>query len=185
MELKICRPDKLDNHGFTLPELITTVAVIGIIASIALPAFSKWLPGHRLRKSVQELYSNLYLAKMLAIKENQNYRIVFKNEAKDIYCIEDSDGNVYKTVSLNGPDIPGSICYGHGNAKISATVSGSSFPGDGISYSYNKASFNSRGLGKSGYIYLTNSNGAAYAVGTWASGIVVLKKWDEETESWK
>jgi len=49
-----------------------------------------------------------------------------------------------------------------------------SFPGD-------RVVFNSRGMTTGtlgGYAYLKNDRNACYAVGTWSSGIVVLRKWN-------
>ena len=162
--------------GYTLSEVIVTVFIIGILASIAIPGFAKFLPDYRLRIAAQELYSNLHHTKMAAIKANRSFRIVFKTGKNGSYFIEKPDGTVERTVSLNPENDSNDVFFGCGSATKGATTSGRAAPDDGVSYSYNKASFNSEGLGKSGYIYLCNSKGAAYAIGTWASGIIVLKK---------
>lgn len=171
--------------GYTLSELIVTILIIGILASIAIPGFAKLLPDYRLRIAVQELYSNIHHAKMMAIKENRSIRVVFKTGENGSYRIVKPDGTVERTVSLNKDDASGNIFFGCGSATKGATVSGGTAPVDGVSYSYNKATFNSEGLGKSGYVYLCNRKGRAYAIGTWASGIIVLKKWNNSTNSWE
>lgn len=183
MESEICSR-KISCRGFTLVELITTVLILGVLASFAIPAFSNWLPDYRLRNTAQELYSNMQLIKMIAIKENNIYRLVFTSGDNDFYIMERPDGTVEKTINLNHDESSCDVFFGCGDATKAATVSGGPVPDDGVSYTYNKATFNSRGLGKSGYIYLTNGKGTAYAVGTWSSGIIVLKKWDNSTESW-
>ena len=59
------------DSGFSLVELLAVIAVIAIAASIGVPAFSAWIPDYRLRNIVNELHSDMYLAKMKAIKENK------------------------------------------------------------------------------------------------------------------
>ncbi len=171
--------------GYTLSELIITIFIISVLTSIAIPGFTKWLPGYKLRIAAQELYSNIHHAKMLAIKENISCRLVFAPDDNGYYIIERNDGSIERTVFLNRNGDSIDIRFGSGDAEKAANTSGGTAPEDGISYSYNKATFNSRGLGKSGYVYLCNRNGGAYAVGTWASGVIILKKWNKLTDSWE
>ena len=77
--------------GYTLSEVIVTILIIGILASIAIPGFAKLLPDYRLRIAVQELYSNIHHAKMMAIKANRSFRIVFKTGENGSYLIENPD----------------------------------------------------------------------------------------------
>ena len=172
--------------GFTLLELMIIIAILTILGSLAIPAYSAWLPNYRLKNAARDLYSNMYLAKMLAIKENSSYKIIFTTTGDNRYVIERPDGSFEKEVYLSDYDSNGDIEFGCGNATKTATVSGSPIESgyDGVSYGYNKATFNSRGLGSSGYVYIANGNGTAYAVGTWSSGIIVLKRWNESTDSW-
>lgn len=185
MRRKKCIIRKSTDNGFTLIELIVIITIMGILTTIAIPVFSKWLPDYALRRTVMALYSDMHLAKIKAIKGNSVFRIEFLPGGADLYRIVDPDGTIVKTVNLSAPDEGYSICYGCGNATKKATTSGGTVPEDGISYTSNNVSFNPRGFGKMGYVYLTNSKGTAYAIGTWASGIVILKKWNKATGSWE
>jgi prepilin-type N-terminal cleavage/methylation domain-containing protein len=66
-----------DEIGFTITEVIVVCAIIGIIASIGIPGFSRWLPNDRLRLAAQELLSSFQLAKTTAIKRNTNCTVIF------------------------------------------------------------------------------------------------------------
>ena len=56
--------------GFTLPELLSVVAIVAILASVAAPAFSSMVAGARARSASSELYAALSRARSEAIKRN-------------------------------------------------------------------------------------------------------------------
>ncbi len=65
------------NSGYTLTELMVTIAVIAILASLAIPNFIAWLPNYRLRSGAEEIQSTLQLARVTAIKENATATVTF------------------------------------------------------------------------------------------------------------
>lgn len=60
------------NKGFSMIELLVVVAIVGIIASMAVPAFNNVLQRNRLKTVVQSLQDDLQHARTLAIKQSQN-----------------------------------------------------------------------------------------------------------------
>lgn len=174
-----------DNHarGFTIMELVSAVSILGILSLIAIPAFSSWLPEYKLKSAVRDLYSNMQLAKMMSIKNNGKYRVIFDTGENGSYSIVSPDGATERSISFLNYDKGGGIGFGLGKATASV---GSSMPEDGVSYQYNKVSFSPRGVGSGmGYVYIENNKGTAYAVGTWITGIIVLKKWNDSMGAWE
>jgi prepilin-type N-terminal cleavage/methylation domain-containing protein len=149
--------------GFTLIELTIVIVLLAILAGVGVPSFLSWLPKYRLKRAARDLYSNLQLAKMTAIKANKDCRVnYYKNP--DRYTID----LLNKTI------------------KLSEYKSGITFCGpNDQTFAVPGITFNSRGTGNSGYAYLTNSGHTAYyRVGPLTSGAVKLQKWGGGT-SWK
>lgn len=59
------------NKGFTLIELMVTLAVLGIIAAMAAPSFGNMLNKQNLNKSSQELITTLNKARSIAVLERR------------------------------------------------------------------------------------------------------------------
>lgn len=175
----------LQCKGFSLLELLFVLCIAGILATIATPVFSTWIPDYRLRGMAKELYADMHLAKMRSIKENDKYRIVFNTGEKNSYNFIKADGAIEKTVLFNPEDSDSFVSFGCGDAKKDATKAGDTPPSDGVSYTDNAVTFNPRGTGTSGYVYLANSKGSSYAVGTLSSGVIFIKKWDSKNQAWK
>ena len=149
--------------GFTLIQLTVVIALLAILTAVGVPNFLSWLPKYRLKSAARDLYSNLHLAKMLAIKANKKCRVkYYKNP--DRY-----------TVALLNKTI-----------RLSDYKSGITFQGpNNQTFAVPTITFNSRGSSNSGYAYMTNSGKTAYyRIGPLTSGAIKLQKWGGGT-SWK
>ena len=172
------KPRNAHESGFTLIEMMTTLIIMVIVLSIAIPSFVVWLPNYRLSSAARDLFSNMQQAKMGAIQANGTYKIVFFNPDAQSYIIQDNTGATIKTV--NFVNYGSNITYGNGSATNS--YDGAAF-GDFVSYvsdassNDNEAAFTSRGLAKTGYVYLANEKNTAYVVGSQSSGVIMMRKW--------
>ena len=71
--------------GFSLIEILLVIAVMGIIASLAIPSFLKARTDAKLRGAASNLKGDLELAKMRAIRENAYVVIAFDESGYIIF----------------------------------------------------------------------------------------------------
>jgi type II secretory pathway pseudopilin PulG len=172
--------------GFTKVELLVAVSILAVSASLAVPGFSRWLPNYRLKGAVRDLYSNLQLAKSAAIRDRGEWAIKFNPSGNNYQVVSGGPDRVYSTSADNIvqktvilPDYGSGCGYGPGGATRKV---GQNEPiGDSVSFPGDRVVFNSRGMTTGtfgGYAYIQNDRNACFAVGTWSSGIVVLRKWN-------
>lgn len=80
MRISRIRPDR----GFSLMELMVTIAVLAITLAIAVPSFSGVIGNSKLRGQVGELQAALSYARTEAIRQNRN--VVFCHSNNGINC---------------------------------------------------------------------------------------------------
>ena len=178
--------------GFTMIEVLVVVAILAILMGLAIPGFTRWLPNYRLRGATRDLYSNLQLAKAGAVKERSEWAVRFTSTTSyEVWSSLDpdapdtnrgwnsfspTDDTLVKTVNLS--DYGSNVAFGAGSAS-SAVGGGAITP-----VPPNPIIFNSRGVTTNNatvFAYMTNSKNTSFAVGTWASGAVILRKWNGST----
>ena len=71
------------NNGFSLIELIIVIALIGILAAIAAPNFTRYRDNSNLKEAARDISSDIQLYKQRAIAENVRYRITFNSGANN------------------------------------------------------------------------------------------------------
>lgn len=179
--------------GFTLVELMVCLGLAALLLSVAVPAVGNRLPDFRLRRAARDLCANLRSAKMGAVRANAPWAVVFDPaSASYSVCSDKGEDGRWATLSDNTlvtrvylSAYGSGVRYGWGAAG--RPVSGT-FDADGITYQIpfvNVVQFNPRGSCGSGYVYLQNSEGNAFGIGTRWTGAVVIRKWHPASGDWK
>jgi type IV fimbrial biogenesis protein FimT len=135
------------HSGFTLIELMVTIAILSVLATVAIPEMSALLKNTKVRTATRQLVSTLQEMKLRAIKENA-VTVMIIDEANDTY-----------TVFLDNDPENKALDTGE---EIIAQVDLQSDKLDVTSNSLNKTlGFNGRGFLSygSGTVTITNSSG--------------------------
>jgi len=66
-----------NQRGFTLIEVMIVIVIIGVMASIAIPAFSSWRSQQAVRSGSQALIAHFKQARVMALAENRNVSVKF------------------------------------------------------------------------------------------------------------
>lgn len=73
-------------RGVTLTELLVTIAIIGILASIAIPSYRDNIERSRLKQAVEALKSDMQFARAEAIKRSVNVHVSRLPAAAGAWC---------------------------------------------------------------------------------------------------
>lgn len=178
-----------NQRGFTLIEILVIIAIIGILAAVAVNGTVSWMSGMELKATARDLFSALQSARIKAIKTNQDITVVFK-PAKNTYSIYSDYDATTDTGTLEFSDSVKSTRYeiGFGAGKVDSDKGFDPDDADGnatidsdyVNYASNILTFNSRGIGNAGSVYLENDGGSVYAIGSSVSGSVLLRRWKGE-----
>jgi type IV fimbrial biogenesis protein FimT len=73
------------NSGFTIMELMTTIAIIALLAAIAVPNMIRWRSTTRLQGAVENLRGDLQWAKLKAVQENGSVAVLFSVNGYEVF----------------------------------------------------------------------------------------------------
>lgn len=86
------RPHCKNVRGYSLAELLTVVAIVGVVTLVSIPAFIQLMPQYRIRSASTELSAALRLTRQDAIGTRRPWRITI-----------DGPGSRYAISMLNAP----------------------------------------------------------------------------------
>lgn len=145
---------RLNEKGFTLMELLVTMMIAGILATIAFVSLDDAMEGYKKKGATRQIYGDLQMARLSAVKQGNewavcfdpgdpftSYRLSEDDGSDDTWC--NTDDTYYKTVDIAGE-------YG-------GLTFNQNFGGD-------HAEFNPNGSGSGGRVTVTDSSGASFEV---------------------
>ena len=74
--------DRSHSQGLTLIELLIALVILATVAAIAAPNASRWIESYTVRKAGRQLVSDLQLAKMKAVSQGLQHRVLFDSVNK-------------------------------------------------------------------------------------------------------
>lgn len=74
------------NFGFTLLELMATIAVLGVVVGIAIPSFSQMITKNRIETTAYEVLNTVQAARSEAVKRKRSVRICAAKNAQMDEC---------------------------------------------------------------------------------------------------
>ena len=185
---------KFSKKGFTLKELLVSLAVVSVATAWGLPNLVRMIPNYRLTGAARSLVVQIHQAKLRAINQSSIYYLDFDLdgdgdlESGGCFLWGDRNGNHRKELleksyilfdlglfpqihlkaypaELGGPE------RGPNRTEINAGG------GDGVSFDQNRIKFNPNGTCSIGTIYLHNGNGRTLAIRLRYNGLTQLWKY--------
>lgn len=184
-----------NEQGFSFAELMTVIAIIGILSAIALPNFLGSLPEKRLRNATRNLYADLQKARLLAVKENRSVRVGFVTDDGDnpyngngnpvtSYYFEedDEDSDEYRIRDtdefMKRLEDYGAVTYGC-DADTDDTRN--------VTFGNYDVTFSSTGTAKLGMVYLQSRNDqtVCYSLAVSRFGNIKIRRFTTEWGEWR
>ena len=161
---------RINKKGFTLTEVTVVLSLLAVMTAISVPSYFSWLPRHRLQTSTRQIYDDMNLAKIRAVKDNTVAVIIFSIPNNTYTVFLDANGNW-------ALDAAETVIRSNTPVERDVNIFNSTFTA-------NTYGFNNRGMSATnpGDVYLTNPSGRYLGVRVnTAGGISIISSSDSGT----
>jgi len=90
-----------NQRGITFIELMTVVAVIGIMSAMAVPSFLSYMPKLRVKSAARDVVSQLRLARSKAVAERRPYGVSFNLGNRSMITFADTNDPASQSYSVS------------------------------------------------------------------------------------
>ena len=163
-------------RGFTIPELMTALAVTGLSLALAVPSMDNVIANQQRATSVNLLLSTLHLARSAAMTRNEVITLCASSNGEQCTDTPWASGWIVVSEQARRQNAEASgILAAEPALAESITVKSSAFEGL-ISYRPNGQTMTAQGANETGSFWICSSRGAGEGRGLWinASGIPKL-----------
>ncbi len=138
--------------GFSLMELMVTIAIISILSGIAIPNIISWVPKFRLGGAFRDVLDVLQGTRVQAVRDNASYALTF-DTGNATYTSFQDDGGGTPANADNGVLDGGERVLAQVTMPVGIDITATTLPGDLVV-------FNTQGIASSaGTVTLTDSRG--------------------------
>ncbi|HCO59471.1 MAG TPA: hypothetical protein DIT58_04700 [Porticoccaceae bacterium] len=112
--------------GFTLIEMMITVAVVAVVLGVAVPSFQDFFDKNRVKRAAEEVYGLMAKARSEAVTRDSDMIVTINSGA---WCVGYTDGAVACDCTVTDPDTANACSVPVAGTNVLQVVDGSGFNG--------------------------------------------------------
>lgn len=121
-----------DARGFTLPEVLTTIAILGILVAIAVPSWQSVVEGRRVDSATNQFASDLRLAHSRATNQLKDWKVVYSPGSSGYRLVPEGGTAIPRSLPEGTKVLDTEVADLGGNRTITFKPDGSAAPEGGF-----------------------------------------------------